>query len=115
MAQDPTFTVVGNFPVMPRESLAIQMHNLGESFVKATKKLVPPGITGPFCLELCIDPELNIYVFEFSGRIVAGTNCFVPYSPYSYIQWGEPMSMGRRIAREIWEAIREKRLDEVTS
>lgn len=112
---DPTFTVVGNFPVVPRESLAVKMYDLGGGFVKASKKFVHPGVIGPFCLELCIDRDMNIYSFEFSGRIVAGTNCFIPHSPYSYILWGEQMSMGKRIAREVKEAISEKRLDEITS
>lgn len=115
MGHDPTFTVVGNFPVVPRESLAVKMYGFGEGFVKASKRLVHPGMIGPFCLELCIDRNMNIYSFEFSGRIVAGTNCFIPYSPYSYILWGEQMSMGRRIARELKEAKAEKRLDEITS
>ncbi|MDY6965692.1 MAG: formate--phosphoribosylaminoimidazolecarboxamide ligase [Halobacteriota archaeon] len=113
--RDPTFTVVGNFPVVPRESLAVKMFDLGVGFVEATKKLTSPGVLGPFCLELCIDSDLNMYSFEFSGRIVAGTNCFVPFSPYSYVLWGEPMSMGRRIAREVKEAISEGILDEITS
>ena len=113
--QDPTFTVVGNFPIVPRESLAIKMYDLGEGFVSATKKFVHPGISGPFCLELCVDRDMNMYSFEFSGRIVAGTNCYVPYSQYSYIMWGEPMSMGRRIAREIKEARIEGMLDDITS
>ena len=112
---DPTFTVVGNFPVVPRESLAVKMYDLGEGFVKASKKFVNPGMIGPFCLELCKDRETNLYSFEFSGRIVAGTNCFIPHSPYSYIMWGEQMSMGKRIARELKEAISEGRLDEITS
>ena len=112
---DPTFTVVGNFPVVPRESLAVKMYDLGEGFIRASKKFVYPGMIGPFCLELCIDRSTNIYSFEFSGRIVAGTNCFIPHSPYSYIMWGEQMSMGKRIARELKEAISEGRLDEITS
>ncbi|MGQ0637822.1 MAG: DUF1297 domain-containing protein, partial [Nitrososphaerota archaeon] len=39
-----------------------------------------------------------------SARIVAGTNLYVDGSPYSTFLYNEPMSMGRRIAREIKEA-----------
>ncbi|MHA1717191.1 MAG: formate--phosphoribosylaminoimidazolecarboxamide ligase [Promethearchaeota archaeon] len=111
--EDPTFTIVGNYPLVLRESLAIKVQKQGEDFIEATKRLVPPGLIGAFCLEMVVDKNLNVYTFEFSGRIVAGTNFFVPYSPYSFIMWGEPMSMGRRIAREIKDAFDVGRIDEI--
>ena len=40
-----------------------------------------------------------------STRIVAGTNLFIDGSPYSYLNYSEPMSTGRRIAREIKNAL----------
>ncbi|MHA1793502.1 MAG: formate--phosphoribosylaminoimidazolecarboxamide ligase [Promethearchaeota archaeon] len=113
LSEDPTFTIVGNYPIVLRESLAIKVQKQGEDFIEATKRLVPPGLNGAFCLEMCVDKNLNLYTFEFSGRIVAGTNFFIPFSPYSYIMWGEPMSMGRRIAREIKDAFDVGRIDEI--
>ncbi|MHA1683719.1 MAG: formate--phosphoribosylaminoimidazolecarboxamide ligase [Promethearchaeota archaeon] len=113
LSEDPTFTIVGNYPLVLRESLAIKVQKEGEDFIEATKRLVPPGLNGAFCLEMCVDKNLNIYTFEFSGRIVAGTNFFIPYSPYSYIMWGSQMSMGRRIAREIKDAFDVERIDEI--
>lgn len=110
---NPTFTIVGNYPLVLRESIAVQVQKDGEAFIDATKRLVPPGLNGAFCLEMVVDRDLNIYTFEFSGRIVAGTNFFVPYSPYSYVMWGEAMSMGRRIAREIKDAFDVGRIDEI--
>lgn len=98
---EPTFTVVGNVPLVLRESLLPVVHEYGERFVRATREAIPPGIIGPFCLEGVIDRDAGIKVFEFSGRIVAGTNLYVDGSPYSYLYWDEPMSTGRRIAREI--------------
>jgi len=47
--------------------------------------------------------------------IVAGTNFYVYGSPYTWIKYNEPMSTGRRIAREIKEAIEEEMLDEILS
>nr|MDO8114654.1 formate--phosphoribosylaminoimidazolecarboxamide ligase [Candidatus Sigynarchaeota archaeon] len=110
---NPTFTIVGNYPLVLRESLAVQVQKDGENFIDATKRLVPPGLNGAFCLEMVVDRDLKVYTFEFSGRIVAGTNFFVPYSPYSYVMWGEAMSMGRRIAREIKDAFDVGRIDEI--
>jgi 5-formaminoimidazole-4-carboxamide-1-(beta)-D-ribofuranosyl 5'-monophosphate synthetase len=97
----PTFRVIGNIPMVLRESLLIDIFKAGDNFVSATKKLVRPGIIGPFCLEMICDERGTLYTFEFSGRIVAGTNLFVGGSPYSDLLYNEPMSMGRRIAREI--------------
>ena len=42
---------------------------------------------------------------QVSARIVAGTNLFIDGSPYSYLNYSEPMSTGRRIAREIKNAL----------
>lgn len=98
---EPTFTVVGNIPLVLRESLLPKVLEYGIRFVEAAKNYVPSGIVGPFCLESVIDRDMNIKVFEFSGRIVAGTNLYINGSPYSYLYWNEPMSTGRRIAREL--------------
>ena len=110
---EPTFVVVGNLPLVLRESLLPKILEYGIKFVEETKKSLPPGAIGPFCLESIIDDNMNIKVFEFSGRIVAGTNIYVNGSPYSYLYWSEPMSTGRRIAREIRLAIEKNRIEDV--
>ena len=110
---EPTFVVVGNLPLVLRESLLPKILDYGYKFVKVTQNSLPPGVIGPFCLESIIKDDLDIIVFEFSGRIVAGTNIYVNGSPYSYLYWGEPMSVGRRIAREIKLAVEKGMLDKV--
>jgi 5-formaminoimidazole-4-carboxamide-1-(beta)-D-ribofuranosyl 5'-monophosphate synthetase len=102
---DPSYTVIGNIPVVLRESLLPEVYSMGERFVNAAGKLVPPGIPGPFCLEGVYDDNINFISFEFSARIVAGTNLYVSGSPYSDLLYENPMSMGRRIALEIKKAI----------
>ncbi|MCS7098601.1 MAG: formate--phosphoribosylaminoimidazolecarboxamide ligase [Candidatus Methanomethyliaceae archaeon] len=109
----PTFRVIGNIPLVIRESMLPEIFEYGERFVNATKKLIPPGMIGPFCLEMVCDENGELYTFEFSGRIVAGTNLFIDGSPYSNLLFDEPMSMGRRIAREIKIAEKEGRIEEV--
>ncbi|MBU7045617.1 MAG: DUF1297 domain-containing protein, partial [Theionarchaea archaeon] len=37
----------------------------------------------------------------------------VPYSPYTYAKYFEPMSAGRRIAREIKMALKEDRMRDI--
>lgn len=106
-----SFLVVGNIPIVLRESLLEEVFRIGDGLVEASKRLVPPGFIGPFCIEGAYDGEGNFYIFEFSARIVAGTNIYVYGSPYTWLIYDEPMSMGRRIAREIKRASEEGRLE----
>jgi 5-formaminoimidazole-4-carboxamide-1-(beta)-D-ribofuranosyl 5'-monophosphate synthetase len=110
-----SYNVVGNIPIVLRESLLLRAYEMGESFVNTSKKLVPPGMNGPFCLEGVYDREGNFVTFEFSARIVAGTNLYVSGSPYSDLVYQEAMSMGRRIAREIKIAIEKDMIDKIAS
>ncbi|MGH9950046.1 MAG: DUF1297 domain-containing protein [Nitrososphaeraceae archaeon] len=99
-----SYNVIGNFPLVLRESLLGKVFSMGEDFVRAAKQLVPPGMIGPFCLEGVCDAQGNFVTFEFSARIVAGTNLYIMGSPYSCLIYDDPMSMGRRIALEIKNA-----------
>lgn len=110
-----SYTITGNIPVVVRESMLPMFFEIGESVVSESMHLdgVPKGLYGPFCLEGIIDPNLNFRVFEISARIVAGTNPFVYGSPYSWLRYNEPMSTGRRMAREIKTAIESGRLEDV--
>ncbi|BCS91996.1 formate--phosphoribosylaminoimidazolecarboxamide ligase [Metallosphaera javensis (ex Sakai et al. 2022)] len=112
---EPTFVVAGNIPAVARESLLPSVYEYAENFVRTTRDIVPPGAIGPFCLESVVTDTLDVVVFEFSGRIVAGTNLYVDGSPYSWLYWDEPMSVGRRIGREINLALQKNRLNEVTT
>lgn len=111
----PSFNVVGNSPMVLRESLLDEAYSMGERFVEASKKLVNPGMNGPFCIEGVYDENAKFFAFEFSARIVAGTNLYTDGSPYTALIYDEPMSMGRRIAREVKLAINENNLDKVTT
>lgn len=96
-----SYTVIGNFPIILRESLLIPAIEAANKVVEVSKDLSYPGMVGPFCLEAVFDENAVMTVFEISARIVAGTNVGVPSSLYSYVLYGENMYMGRRIAREI--------------
>ncbi len=111
---DPSYVVVGNSPLVIRESLLPKAIEMGESVVEASRGIAPPGLFGPFCLEGVLTPEQRFVIFEISARIVAGTNPYVQGSPYTALRYDEPMSTGRRIARDIKEAIAQGRLDLVT-
>ena len=81
--------------------------------IAESQKLEAPGLFGPFCLEGIVTQDLILTVFEISARIVAGTNPFTGGSPYTVLKYNEPMSTGRRIAREIKIAIEQNCLEKV--
>lgn len=116
-----SYTITGNIPLVIRESLLPDVIEMGKRVVEESKKLIDSktgkplekGLYGPFCLEAILDPELRFYVFEISARIVAGTNPYINGSPYTWLRYNEPMSTGRRIARDIKQAIEQDRLKDV--
>jgi 5-formaminoimidazole-4-carboxamide-1-(beta)-D-ribofuranosyl 5'-monophosphate synthetase len=106
MTIDPSYVVVGNQPVSLRESMLAEAYQMGENVVRVSKEICgPKGLFGAFSIETIITPDAQFYVMEISARIVAGTNLFIDGSPYSYLNYSEPMSTGRRIAREIKNAL----------
>ncbi|MCJ7422709.1 formate--phosphoribosylaminoimidazolecarboxamide ligase [Candidatus Bathyarchaeota archaeon] len=113
MEISPTYTIVGNIPITLRESLLPELIRMGDAVMKTAKELAAPGIIGPFCLETIITDNLEIYAFEISARIVAGTNVGIGTSPYAYLKYGENMYAGKRIALEIREAHEQDRLTEI--
>ena len=111
----PSFNVIANSPLVLRESLLDEVYSMGERFVKASRDLVKPGMNGPFCIEGVYDENGTFKTFEFSARIVAGTNIFMNGSPYTTLMYNEPMSMGRRIAREVKKAESSNSIDKITT
>ncbi len=110
---EPSFVVVGNSPLVLRESLLADAFEMGERVVKESKKLMPGGLWGPFCLETIITPQQKFYIIEISCRIVAGTNLFINGSPYASLYYDKEVSTGRRIAMEIKDAIKSKSLAKI--
>lgn len=106
------FTVVANEPLVLRESLLSEYIEIGKKVSEAAETLFG-GIPGPFCVETIISEKMEIYTFEISARIVAGTNIFTNSSPYSVFLDDKPLSMGRRIAIEIKAAYKTKKLGQI--
>ncbi|MFQ5815062.1 MAG: DUF1297 domain-containing protein [Candidatus Hydrothermarchaeaceae archaeon] len=106
---EPSYVVVGNTPLVARESLLERVFEMGDNLVSVSREIAPPGIIGPFCLETMVTNDLDFIAFEISARIVAGTNPYIDGSPYSYLVHGSNMSMGRRMALELKHAIEEEK------
>ncbi|HEV2449989.1 MAG TPA: DUF1297 domain-containing protein [Thermoplasmata archaeon] len=112
--QLPRYTVVGHGSLTVRESILEEVFHLGERFAEIARERYPPGIIGPFCLQTCIDPEGRPVIFDVAVRIGGGTNIHLALGhPYANALWREPMSSGRRLARELRRALAEERLAEV--
>lgn len=107
------YTVTGNQPVVVRESLLTEVLRMGAGTVEKSRELFSPGLIGPFSLETVYNPNRGFTVFEISARIVAGTNLYPMGSPYSAYTYGEPMSTGRRIARELKCGLERGELDQI--
>jgi len=106
MDVSPSYVVVGNSPVSLRESMLAEAYRMAEDVVRVSKEICgPKGLFGAFCIETIITPDMQFYIMEISARIVAGTNLFIDGSAYSYLNYAEPMSTGRRIARELKNAL----------
>lgn len=109
-----SYTIVGNLPVVIRESMLPDLFEMGDRVVQESQKLgAGKGLFGPFCLETIVTRKLQVFVFEISARIVAGTNPYIEGSPYTALKYDVPMSTGRRIARDIKQAIEQGKLAEV--
>lgn len=95
----------GHMAVTILESLLEDAFSIGERFVEACQKMKLPVI-GPFGLQTMITPgppKKEIIVFDVSPRMPGSPGIFAtPYSGYLY---GQNMSMGKRIAMEIKDAI----------
>jgi 5-formaminoimidazole-4-carboxamide-1-(beta)-D-ribofuranosyl 5'-monophosphate synthetase len=112
---NPTYTIVGNMPITLRESLLPELMQMGDNVMRKAAELAPPGIIGPFCLETVITDTLEIYTFEISARIVAGTNVGIGTGPYAYLKFGQNMYTGRRIALEIKNGLLKGRIKEIVA
>ena len=99
-----------------RESLLEKVFDMAERWVEASKKHYSPGIIGPFCLQTCVDKDMNFSIYDVAPRIGGGTNVHMwSGHPYANSLWRKPVSTGRRIAMEIRRAASEDRLDEIIS
>jgi len=113
---NPEYTVCGHNMATLRESLLEKVFELAENYVKATQHYYPPGIIGPFCLQTCVDKDLNFYIYDVAPRIGGGTNIHISIGhPYGNALWRCPMSTGRRIAFEIRRAIETDSVKEIVT
>lgn len=109
-----SYEEAGHMAVTVLESSLEDIFDMGERFVKASQKLFPPGIIGPFALQTAIipgPPKKEFVVFDVSPRMPGSPG--ISATPYSSYLYGYPISMGRRIALEIKKALQKDCLDKI--
>ncbi len=112
----PEYTVCGHNSATLRESLLEEAFEMAEKYVAATQKHYDPGIIGPFCLQTCVDKDLNFHIYDVAPRVGGGTNVHMSVGhPYGNTVWRVPMSSGRRLAMEIRNAIEMDKLDMIVT
>ena len=112
----PEYTVCGHNSATLRESLLEKVFEMGEKYVKATQEYYAPGIIGPFCLQTCVDKDLNFYIYDVAPRVGGGTNVHMSVGhSYGNSLWRRPMSTGRRLAFEIRRALEMEKLDSIVT
>ena len=110
----PEYTVCGHNSATLRESLLEEAFALAEKYIEAAKKYYDPGVIGPFCLQTCVDKDLNFYIYDVAPRVGGGTNVHMSVGhPYGNTTWRKPMSTGRRLAFEVRRAIETGQLDKI--
>ncbi len=110
------FEEAGHVAVTVLESMLEPIFEIGEKFVEAARIMFPPGVIGPFALQTAITPgppKKEIYVFDVSPRMPGSPG--IAATPYSNYLYGQQLSMGRRVAMEIKEAIKKNQLNKITT
>jgi len=105
---------VGHMPASIRESLLEKVIRMGDAFVRAVRREYPPGVIGPFSLQSVITKDLEIVVYDVSLR-VPGNPILATTSPYTKYQYGTTVGVGRRIAMELKEAVRQDKLSKIVT
>lgn len=105
---------VGHTPASIRESLLEKVFEMGDRITVAARKEYPPGIIGPISLQSIVTVDLDFVVYDVSLR-VPGNPIMATTSPYAKYYYGHTMGVGRRIAMEIKDATRQRKLPDIVT
>jgi len=112
----PKMIETGHIACTVKESILEKAFEAGEKFIATLKKEVPPGMIGPFALQGAVSAEHGkeeIVIFDVSMRIPGSPG--TPFTPYSGYLHGHSISYGQRIAMEIKDAIKTRRVNEIVT
>ena len=106
---------VGHIACTIRESLLEGVFEIAEHLVETCKKEFSPGIIGPFALQGAIaqNEKEEFTCFDISFRIPGSPG--TAYTPYSGYLFGQSLSYGTRIAKEIKNGEKEGKIDSLVT
>ncbi len=113
-SREPNNIEVGHVACTVRESLLEDVFAQAEKFVAVVQKEYKPGIIGPFALQGAIeerDGKEQFTTFDVSFRMPGSPG--TRFTPYSHYLFGEGISFGRRIAIELKDAIKMKKVEKI--
>ncbi len=107
---------IGHIPVTIRESMLAKVFPAAEKILEASRELEPPGIIGPFTIQLIVTPELDIVVYDLALRVGGGTNSVMAWGgQYIHLWLGRPVTLGELIGIEIREAAERGMLEKIVT
>ncbi len=95
----------GHVAVTVLESMLELVFEYGERFVEAARELYPPGVIGPFALQSIVvpgPPKKSFVVVDVSPRVPGSPG--IGATPYTRYLFGQPVTVGERMAMELREA-----------
>jgi 5-formaminoimidazole-4-carboxamide-1-(beta)-D-ribofuranosyl 5'-monophosphate synthetase len=103
----------GHIAATLTESMLEPAFEMGERFVAQARRVMPPGVIGPFALQCVIvaGPPKAFVCYDVSLRIPGSPG--TRFTPYSAYRWGRDVSVGERIAMEVVMARDTDRLEDV--
>ena len=103
---------VGHMPASIRESLLEMVFIIGDKFANFVNSKYTPGLIGPISLQSVVTRDLELVVYDVSLR-VPGNPIMATTSPYTKYSHGYVLGVGRRIAMEVDEALKNNRINEI--
>ena len=111
-----TFKEMGHFAVTLPESLIEDAMEIGQTFSGASRVRFSPGLIRAIDLQSLISPifpKLEIIVYDVSPRMPGSPG--ISSTPYSGYLYGHQISMGRRVAMEIKNAVSKNKINLITT
>ena len=103
---------VGHMPASIRESLLEKVFLIGDKFASFVNSKYSPGLIGPISLQSVVTRDLELIVYDVSVR-APGNPIMATTSPYTKYTHGFVLGVGRRIAMEINEALKDHKINEI--
>lgn len=101
-----------HIPISLRESLIEQAVNMADDLLEAAEKYFYPGIIGPFSIQCMGDAKERLRPVDLSVNRMLGSPD-IGITPYSWYLHKKRVDIGRRVAMELKDAVKQGTLEKV--